>query len=179
MAGKKGRSGGHNRKTKDAKVLAGTFEKRRSAERPAPVVREAPARPDYLTGRAVELWEFYVDRLGPANRNVLTAEDGDSLATLCQAFARYEEAERDITANGTVLIFETPKTYRGEVILHEGSPVMESKAMANPAVRVALELQRNLRGWVSYFGLTPADRDRINALPDGTEEEGLTRRNRG
>ena len=163
MAGKKGRSGGNRTKLKEAKLLAGTFRPHREPDNvPAPVYAD-PDPPSSLDGEGADLWRYYVAELGNQGRRVLTNADRESMATLCQDWARYWQAQREVTKRG--LLIDEPIVVRGEVVA--------TRTIKNPAMVTAEKLSASLRGWVALFGLSPADRQRIPAiaLPDSGKKK--------
>ena len=87
MAGKKGRSGGHNRTTVEEKLEAGTFAATRhgdpfphEASEPVPVVELGPI------GR--RCWDWIVAALPPA---ALSRVDSFKLSLVCQVFELLQE----------------------------------------------------------------------------------------
>ncbi len=92
---KKGQGGGP-RKTKESKVLRGTFRPGRELpDTPDPDYAE-PIAPEYLEGRAAVIWDELVELLGPNGRNVLTAGCGKMLAATAATFALHEENPSDM-----------------------------------------------------------------------------------
>lgn len=90
MAGKKGRSGGQNRKPVETKLLQGTFRPDQQVANVPPPVLEEPKPPEYLSDRAREIWDAWIRHLGPAGRNILTRVDDLALAAAATSFAEYE-----------------------------------------------------------------------------------------
>ena len=87
MSGKKGRSGGHNRTSDEAKLEAGTFAATRhgdpfphEASKPEPVVELGPL------GR--KCWDWIVAALPPA---ALSRVDSFKLTVTCQCFEALQE----------------------------------------------------------------------------------------
>ena len=83
MAGKKGR-GGRPMKPLEFKKRDGTVRKNRVRENLPPVEPVEPERPA-LSGEVAEnWWAWWVERLGPRGRNILTEVDGPALAEVCE-----------------------------------------------------------------------------------------------
>ncbi len=109
MAGTKGRSGGpRSRKPRETKVLEGTFRKDREPADVPPAIHAEPQMPDYIAGRAAEIWEHLAEQLGPLGRNILTEADALSLAACAKSFAEYETsptASREAQLRGWAALF--------------------------------------------------------------------------
>ncbi len=125
MAGTKGRSG-RKPKLRSKKILAGTFRKDRDVGA-APALYALPSCPDYIKGRALEIWNHLILVLGPTGRNVLTEGDSLALSVLANSHALYEE-----------------------------KPTASREA--------------SLRAMWALFGLTPADRQRIQSVGNPGDE---------
>jgi len=74
---------------------------------------------------------------------VLSEIDGTALAALVMTYGDMVRAKRDLDENGTT--FTTEKGYEGP----------------RPALKVYEAAKRELRFWLSEFGLTPASRTRV------------------
>ncbi len=106
MSGTKGRSGGKP-KLRSKKILAGTFRKDRDCGAP-PAVYALPACPEYIAGRALEIWGHLILILGPTGRNILTEGDSLALSVLAQSHALYEEkptAQREASLRAMWALF--------------------------------------------------------------------------
>lgn len=93
--------------------------------------------------------------------NVLTALDGPALGLLCEAMARYVDAKRIVDKEGVTTV-----TANGNVMPH-------------PAHTAATTFHAQLMKMFAVFGMTPADRTRIEALPapkTESEEDAFLRR---
>ena len=92
---KKGQ-GGRPPTPKELKVLRGTFRK----DLETPGVPEpdhgAPQIPQYLEGRAAEIWDELVTDLGPEGANILTPKCGKMLAVAASTFAAHEADPGDM-----------------------------------------------------------------------------------
>lgn len=108
MAGRKGRSGGQNRRLRETKILEGTWRADREPENLPQVKHTDPEMPAYLSERAAEIWDHLVAELGPRGRNILSSADGLSLAAACTSFAEYEAkptAGREAQLRGWAALF--------------------------------------------------------------------------
>ena len=132
------------------KVLEGNPGKRRlPATEPQPSTGVS-SRPSWLLPEAKREWMRIVpelERLG-----LLTRVDRAALAAYCQCWARYVEAEADISENG--LTFITDKGYEGP----------------RPAVGMAVKMLEKMSLYAGKFGLSPADRVKL-ATPESKEDD--------
>jgi P27 family predicted phage terminase small subunit len=124
------------------KVLRGNPGRRplnRAEPAPAPALSLAP--PAWLEGEAVTEWH----RLAPVlhRLGLLTEIDGDALASYCQTWARWREAEAAIRKYGMVL--------KGK----NGFPVI------SPYVAVANRAMAHMKALLIEFGMTPSSRTRV------------------
>lgn len=89
MAGVKGRSGGHNRKTTAQLKAEGTFDTSRHRNRVDIACKnEYPEMPSSLNQDGKELWQKVCDVLP---KEVVTRLDGDSLRTYCECYQLYRK----------------------------------------------------------------------------------------
>lgn len=102
--------------------------------------------PGELDGDAAELWRRVVPPLVHAGQ--LTQVDVPALRDMCICWARLQECERRIAADGPVIV-----GYRNDLSRH-------------PAVLVARGYRSDFARWAARFGLTIADRHR---LPEGDD----------
>ncbi len=141
-------SGGHNRKPERLHVLAGTSRpsRRKHPPKPNPV---APECPEWLAAAAKEEWA----RLSPEleKLGLLTHLDRAALATYCQAWARYVDAEALIASGGLI------------VIGHRGA------SAKSPALTVARAAAAEVLSLAKELGLTPASRQRLDVAKAETE----------
>ena len=128
------------------RVLRGNPARRPlNAAEPAPDPAPVTA-PTWLAGAALAEWT----RLAPIlhRLGLLTEIDGAALATYCQAWARWREAEDQITKFGMVI--------KGK----GGFPVL------SPYVAVANRAMAQMKGFLVEFGMTPSARSRVHASAD-------------
>jgi P27 family predicted phage terminase small subunit len=135
------RRGGHNLKSRQRKLIAGTWraDRDRSGLPASPGIPTAPAE---LTGRALEKWRELVAR--PGLRQVLSEHDGEALALLCVHWSTALEAYTLIAKQGIL-----KRGYRKAPVKH-------------PAFQVLRDSSNALGGLLARFGMTPADRARID-----------------
>lgn len=142
------------KKPREVKIFEGTHRADRDAKNPMlpqPVEYMPPLPYGVELGdHGLQLWGEMVMKLRVCR--VLTDTDLQALAVLCRATEQYWSVSK--------LVAE-----RGEVITVNGVPKV------NPALRAQSMLYQQLTSGWSHFGLTPADRQKIEALP-GEQESG-------
>ena len=119
----------------------------RNEPKPRPV---KPKKPPWLDKIARREWNRIVKLLAPLG--LLSEIDGASLGVYCQAFSRLVQAEREIEADGLVL-------------------VEDGKTKTNPAVLIAEKAMKTVRTMATEFGMTPSSRSRIPMMPDDEDED--------
>jgi P27 family predicted phage terminase small subunit len=120
-----------------------------------------PDMPSGLSPAAQEEWHRIVPIL--KKMRVLTVAYGAALAGYCQAYARWFEAEADITANGSIIDEPIIRRRRGE-----DDEIAGKKRKKNPAVAIANESLKLMRSFLSDFGLSPAS---LSKVTENAEEE--------
>jgi P27 family predicted phage terminase small subunit len=108
--------------------------------------------PDYLHGRAADVWRELGKMLLDAG--LFTVVDKYALAMFCAAAGRWMDAEIKLRRTG--------------------GPILESdkgNVYQNPALHVANKAWDQMRKMFGEFGLTPAERSRLTVQ---AEEQGLT-----
>lgn len=125
-----------------------------------------PEMPKGLTRKAARrAWEHWTKLL--LESGVLTVADGPALAMACDAFADWEEAERDCRKNG--LLIDTPMLDKmQQPIFHNGKMLVMHKA--NPAFAIKTSAMKTMKTFLDAFGLTPASRPRIKGEPKKPED---------
>ena len=122
---------------------------------PTPTVG-VPEMPKGLRRAAQREWKLIVPEL--SQLGVLTVVDGKALAMYCDAYADWQEAQRDCVKHGLVL--DSP------VLDEENKPIMiGGQALTvrkvNPAFTVKSAAQKTLKSFLIEFGLTPASRTKL------------------
>ena len=156
MAGAKGRGGTAGRSGRkplptSLKLLRGNPGHRPlNQEEPRPPAR-LPQAPAHLSEPAKREWRRagrMLLRLG-----LVTEIDRSALALYCQAWGRWVEAEDALKRHG--VMFRSPA----------GFP------MPSPYLAVANKAMEQMRSMLSEFGMTPASRTRVHAIPEDEEDE--------
>ncbi|HRC61641.1 MAG TPA: phage terminase small subunit P27 family [Dehalococcoidia bacterium] len=150
MAGLKGRSGGHNRKPTHLKLIEGTLGRnpqranKREPKATTDVKRKlrAPAWSGKLTRKWFRYFQREVNTLG-----VLGDTDEAALQGLAMAAAELEVAWREIQQRG----------YTYEVVDEKGNVTIRPR----PEVAIATRARKEMKQWFALFGLSPADRARV------------------
>ncbi len=106
----------------------------------------APDCPEHLSAEAAEEWHRITDEMVKA-RTIATI-DRAALAAYCQAWARWVEAETQISQTGGAVV-KSPN----------GHP------MQNPWLSIANKAIEQLHKLSAEFGFTPSSRSRVNAFP--------------
>lgn len=137
--------------------------------RPLPENEPQPkrARPDKPVGMgkfANKLWDVVSEEA--FDMGVLTVADGPALRMLCEVWERFFQAQDALKRNEGMFYVSESVTGSGE------TEVVKTLIKVHPAVRIASDASKELRGWMSEFGLTPASRSKIEkAMDDGEEDE--------
>ncbi len=94
--------------------------------------------PNYLLPEARKEWK----RLAPIlmSMGLLTAADAVPFAGYCQAYARWREAQDEITRHGSI--------YKDA----------EGRIRPNPYIAIANQQMREIKSFAAEFGLTPSNR---------------------
>lgn len=122
---------------------------------PTPTVG-VPEMPKGLRRAAQREWKRIVSEL--LQLGVLTVVDGKALAMYCDAYADWQEAQRDCVKHGLVL--DSP------VLDEENKPIIVggqalTVRKVNPAFTVKSAAQKTLKSFLIEFGLTPASRAKL------------------
>ncbi len=133
--------GGHNRKPTRLKVIEGTIRADRMRNEPKPAAA-VPTCPTSLPAAAKTEWRRLVRELNAVK--LLARIDRDALADLALCIVRLRQAEKEISENGLTIV-----SAKGEL-------------RRNPALISAREYRQALRSWSEKFGLSPADRGRLD-----------------
>ena len=156
MSGVKGKSGPRYKPTQ-SKQLAGTLRPDRvnPNEPVGPVLDKMPPCPSHLKGEARKTWS----KVGRAliDMGVLTWVDLHGLAAYCVVHARWKEVETQL------------QTY-GVMLSKDGS------LFPSPYLKIAEDCLKQMRAWMTEFGITPSSRSRVTAQkkePANPDERGL------
>jgi P27 family predicted phage terminase small subunit len=122
---------------------------KRALNRGEPAVKEAAVRPPAHLGAAAKReWQRLRKKLAPAG--LLTPLDANVLAMYCMAWARWVEAEEQLTRIGPVV-----KTKNGNLI-------------QNPYLAVANRAMDQMLLYARELGMTPSARSRIQLPQQAT-----------
>ena len=141
------------------KVIRGTDRaaRRNSAEPHVPLVTPEP--PAHLSAEACAEWQRVTDQLYAAG--IVTAIDRAALAAYCQAYGRWEQAERALDAMAA-----RDQVTAGLMIRTQGG-----NAIQNPIVGTANKAMADMMRYAAEFGMTPSARTRIHAEASAIERD--------
>lgn len=123
------------------KLLRGNPGKRPvNKDEPQPT-QGAPEAPEHLDAEGRKQWVRWCAEL--ERMRVLTHADREMLAVMCDTWARYIQAKKEVDSSG--LLVNSPNGY----------------AIMNPALSIVNKCTAQLRSFAAEFGLTPAARSRI------------------
>ena len=152
MSGVKGKSGPRYKPTQ-AKQMAGTLRPDRvnPNEPVGPVLGKMPPCPSHLNGEAQKTWS----RVGRAliDMGVLTWVDLQGLAAYCVVYARWQDVETQLQTYG--------------VMLSE-----DGRLFPSPYLKIAEDCLKQMRAWMTEFGITPSSRSRVTAQNKETAKLG-------
>jgi len=142
---------GRPRKPTALRVIEGNRGKRPlpvNEPKPAPI---APACPTWLLADAKKEWR----RLAPEleNMGLLTRVDMAVLASYCQSFARWKQAEQALKKHGQIAI--TPNGFE----------------QASAWETIAKQRHRDMLACAKEFGFTPASRAKVSVSKNDEEDE--------
>ena len=141
------------------KKLRGNAGKRKlndAEPKPAP---GDPDMPKNLSAEAAAEWHLIVPEL--RQLGVLTKIDGKALAAYCHAYARWMEAEAEISRVGILV---------AEPIFGLGDRLLGVKYKKNPAVTVSEAAMKLMKSFLVEFGMTPSSRSRVRIAPPTDED---------
>ena len=141
------------------KLLAGNPGKRKLNEK-EPKPKSAPKLmpPAWLHKDAKVEWRRIAPKL--AKLDLLSEIDRMALAAYCQCYARWKEAEEYLSQNGATF----------ESYTDEG----ETKYVGQvPQVAIALNMLKQMKAFLTEFGMTPATRTRISVDLEDNKPDAL------
>lgn len=109
-----------------------------------------PSPPDFLNDEAKGIWLELGKRLLDAG--LFTVVDQHALGMFCAACARWREAERKLQESGAVLVSKD-----------------SGNLYQNPYLHVANRAWEQMRKMFGEFGLTPAERSRLEVTVNESE----------
>lgn len=163
---------GRPRKPDELKILEGDRNKKRiNRNRPKPKLN-IPSCPQHLSAVARVEWYRVVKELDALG--MMTNLDRAVLASYCEAYGRWVEAERELKSKGS-LIFKTGDTTKTtkkkngsiETVKKSGYPII------SPYLSIANKAMEQMCKYAVEFGMTPVARSRINLKSKSDDEGGL------
>lgn len=141
------------------KLVKGNTRKDRTNQSEPKPPTGMPTRPAYLASNPSRAaWARFSKIL--ADMGVLTIADGDALGRMCEVYAQVQALQRDVNDLG--------HTYEAErrVDKETGQPIDGTGTIkARPEVAMLSDADRRLRAYLTDFGLTPASRSKVSAVP--------------
>lgn len=137
---------GRKPKPSHLKLITGNPGKRPMNENEPPVPFERPSCPAHVSDKARETWGYVCGLL--EGMGILSTVDAVAIEVLCEAYADFLAAGDELKALGSPYY----------------STVTESGAImwrAHPAQAARRDADVRIRGWLSEFGMTPAQRSKI------------------
>ncbi len=147
------------------KKLQGNAGKRVLEEDEVRPVSGVPEMPRGLRKAARREWVRIVREL--TTLGVLTVVDGKALMAYCDAYADWEEAQKDLLKNTAVL---------KEPIINKVGDVVGYKTKTNPAFTNKYTALKSMKSFLVEFGMTPASRVHLKANEAPKEPEDLPTR---
>ena len=142
------------------KKLEGTFRKDRAPKNElTPTIALTLDAPSELNEWGVKLWGAITEEY--CKVGLITNVDVGSLFALCNEFGTYCESDDIIKAKG-LEIEEDVYSAKGELV--------GTKTIPNPMLKVRNDAFKNYNSMCSKFGITPADRARLSA-PNNTSND--------
>lgn len=142
------------RKPTKVKELQGTARKHRinrAEPQPGPASISPPA---WLSEDGVDIWDERAPTL--VDLGIITETDVDAFGLYCQALADYQRLAKMIREHGEVV----------ETISKRGKIVQK-----NPLCTIQNEKWETIKTLSQRYGLTPADRSKIEAKPANAKDE--------
>jgi P27 family predicted phage terminase small subunit len=146
------------RKPTHLKILKGSFRASRGNALEPKLPAEIPAPPERLDAEEKEAWTYYAELLGPLR--IVTRQDAIAFERLVCCHVEVMRAQAVIRKQATEEK-DTDPTY--ETVGQNGQRMLRVK----PIFAALTEAERRLRDWLGRFGLTPADRSRVQTGDNG------------
>lgn len=135
------------------KLAQGNPGKRKLNElEPTPEVVD-PLVPEYLSKPARRWWEMLSPML--YRLKVLTEADQLALALLCEQAAQADEATKILRKGGIMV---------KKQLYDRGGKKVGTVPVINPAFKVQLESMKQLKAFLTEFGITPASRSKVTKM---------------
>ena len=126
------------------KLITGKKGRGINPNEPRPELK-APSCPAYLSAAAKAEWK----RVAPSleAQGLLTDFDLAPLAAYCELYARWKKSLREIEKHGEIIV-----NVKG---------IMQT----SPWVLIARSSEKEMRIYAGLFGMSPADRSKVNVVP--------------
>lgn len=176
MAGVKGRSGGHNKKTRQALEQDGTFRSDRHGDHISPEPPTGiPVPPRPLPAEAQAEWDRMIVRLEQSK--TLSVVDDGALYQYCQLFAETEAiavTQEEVAAAARVMQENFDRQEGDDLtfedLLNAAREIAKLRSLEASYITKVRQGRMALRMFLGEFGLTPASRGRVK-LPDKPDEK--------
>lgn len=109
--------------------------------------------PGYLSKPAQRWWEMLAPML--LRLKVLTEVDQLGLALLCEQAAQADEATRMIRKSGIMV---------KKQLYDRAGKKIGTVPVINPAFKIQVEATKQLKGFLTEFGITPASRSKVTKM---------------
>jgi P27 family predicted phage terminase small subunit len=110
-----------------------------------------PKAPSHLKGNAKKEWNRMIEIF--ENMNLLTKMDRSALEQYCVCYGRWIDVEKEIVKHGTISISE------------KGVPFI------SPRVNLSSMMLKQMKSFLSEFGMTPSSRTRLHVEKPTEEDE--------
>jgi P27 family predicted phage terminase small subunit len=105
-------------------------------------------------------WDAIIPQL--EQMGVLAKIDRAALAAYCMCYARWIQAEGEVTVRG--LLVEEP-------IINSEGELVGTKVKKNPAVTIAKDEKSQMRAFLALFGMDPSSRSRLRVGKEGEQKD--------
>lgn len=139
------------------KVMMGNPGRHPLNKNEAKPTAKIPPCPKHLGEEAKKEWRRMAKKL--LSLGLFTEIDGTALAAYCQLYERWAEAEQKVRQFGMI------------VQVGKGKENGKGYPIVTPYLQVATKALEQMRVFLTEFGLTPASRSRIHAMPPVQKEE--------
>lgn len=154
MPGAKGRSGGHNKKTRREKELLGVDKYRLGKENPPDIIRGPLDKFEGLKESGEAVWVRYEEML--RLNGTLSKADAPAFHALTKKWEQWYETNKLLDKMGPLI-----------PIRDDEGKTTDYKA--NPLIHVEQEYYKQLVSSFREFGLTPLSRDNIQKIAEKKE----------
>lgn len=160
---------GRRKKTVAELKASGNYRADRNGYGP-PKIEGGPRKPNTLTGRASEFWDWVVPPLEQAG--VVSLVDSAELATMCEFWQDYRELREEVPEHGDALtriaeaverIADNEDMEAAEAVLDKLAKVVEGYGRRRDSrARAMQSTWRAFSDIAKRFGLAPQDRQKLS-----------------